>query len=233
MPEEMFDNEIDGEVEEGSEVIESEAEAEGTEEAEPKPEKHEPPKWVMRELQEARQAKQRAEQEAHALRMQAAQFQFQSQQQKKAVLDPEQDQLRQILKPILDAELEPERQRRLALEEAVKNYEQIAQVDTNIRIIQNELGDDYELGRKLMVPYLESRPERSRNALLENPDLFIEKAQELIEKSRSNGSKVAKAVLKSKMKHETGDSPKPKTDFDPSAASEKDFNAYLRSRGIL
>lgn len=234
MPDEVFDNENDEQVEEVTEVVESEAEAEETEEA-PEPQKNKPPEWVMRELQEARQAKQRAEQEAYALRMQAAQFQFQNQAQQKAVLDPQMDELRKILKPILDAELEPERQRLKAYEQSLNQYQQITQADTNIRIIQNELGGDWDAARPLMTEYLESRSERTRNAILENPDLFIEKARELLDKSRSqSGSKVVKAVLKSKAKHETGDSPRQSnSNFDPATASEKEFNAYLRKRGIL
>jgi len=231
MPDE-FENEIGEETEEGTEVVESEAEAEETEEAQPTPPKV---KTVpLSELQAERQSRQRVEQELHALRMQAAQFQFQNQQQKQAVLDPQMDELRKILKPIIDAEMEPERQRREALERAVQQYEQVTQADTNIRIIQNELGSDWDAARPLMTEYLESRSERTRNAVLENPDLFIEKARELLAASRNTGSKVVKAVLKSKAKHESGDSPRQNTSgFDPATASEKEFNAYLRKRGIL
>lgn len=234
MPED-FENEIDSQVEEEPEVVESEAEAEETEEEPPATQKAKPPQWVTQELQEARQKAQRAEQEAHALRMQFAQFQFQNQAQQKAVLDPQMDELRKILKPILDAEMEPERERRKVLEQQLAQYQQVTQADTNIRIIQNELGPDWDAARPLMTEYLESRSERTRNAVLENPDLFIEKARELLDKSRSqSGSKVVKAVLKSKAKHESGDSPRQSSsNFDPATASEKEFNAYLRKRGIL
>lgn len=230
MPEE-FDNEIGENQEAEPEVVDSEAEAEETEEE--APERPKAKTVPLAELQAERQSRQRAEQELHALRMQAAQFQFQNQQQKQAVLDPQMDELRKILKPIIDAELEPERERRMALERALQQYEQVTQADTNIRIIQNELGSDWDAARPLMTEYLESRSERTRNAILENPDLFIEKARELIGKSRSGDNKVAKAVLKSKAKHESGDSPRNKPAFDPATASEKEFNAYLRSRGIL
>lgn len=230
MPDE-FENEIDGEVEEGSEVVESEAEAEETQEETPAPKAKVVP---LAELQAERQSRQRAEQEAHALRMQFAQFQFQNQAQQKAVLDPQMDELRKILKPILDAEMEPERERRKVLEQQLAQYQQVTQADTNIRIIQNELGADWDAARPLMTEYLESRSERTRNAVLENPDLFIEKARELLGKTRSDGSKVVKAVLKSKAKHESGDSPRQSnSNFDPATASEKEFNAYLRKRGIL
>ncbi len=230
MPED-FENEIDGEVEEGSEVVESEAEAEETQDETPAPKAKVVP---LAELQAERQSRQRVEQELHALRMQAAQFQFQNQAQQKAALDPQMDELRKILKPIMDAELEPERERLRALQQSVLMQEQVTQADTNIRIIQNELGSDWDAARGLMTEYLESRSERTRNAVLENPDLFIEKARELLDKSRNNGSKVVKAVLKSKAKHESGDSPRQgNSNFDPATASEKEFNAYLRKRGIL
>jgi hypothetical protein len=231
MPEE-FDNEIGEETEEGTEVVESEAEAEETEEAPPAPPKA---KTVpLSELQAERQSRQRVEQELHALRMQAAQFQFQNQKQQQAVLDPQMDELRKILKPIMDAEFEPERQRLKAFEESLQLQQQVVQADTNIRIIQNELGSDWDAARPLMTEYLESRSERTRNAVLENPDLFIEKARELLASSRNTGSKVVKAALKSKAKHESGDSPRQKpSGLDPATASDKEFNAYLRSRGIL
>jgi hypothetical protein len=230
MPEE-FDNEIDGEVEESSEVIESEAEAEETEEETPAPKAKTVP---LAELQAERQSRQRVEQELHALRMQAANFQFQNQAQQKAVLDPQMDELRKILKPIMDAELQPERERLRAFEQSLQMQQQVSQADTNIRIIQNELGSDWDAARPLMTEYLESRSERTRNAVLENPDLFIEKARELLDKTRSDGSKVVKAVLKSKAKHESGDTPRQSnSNFDPGTASEKEFNAYLRKRGIL
>lgn len=234
MPDEIFDNETGSdELEESTESETSEAEAEETEEEVETP-RQTVPEWVKRELQEARTARQRAEQETHALRMQAAQFQFQSAQQKEAVLDPQMDELRKILKPILDAELAPERQRREALEKSLQLQEQVIQADTNIRIIQNELGSDWDAARPLMTEYLESRNERTRNAILENPELFIEKARELVEKSRNGGNKVAKALQKTKLKHESGDSPRvSKTNFDPAAASDAEFNKYLRSRGIL
>lgn len=234
MPDEIFDNETGSEEsEETTGSVESEVEAEDAEE-EVVAKDNEPPKWVQQELKAARERAQRAEQDAQQLRMQFAQFQFQNQKQQEAVLNPEMDELRKILKPILDAELAPERERRMALEKSLALQEQVIQADTNIRIIQNELGSDWEEARRLMVPYLESKSERSRNSLLENPDLFIEKAQELLEKSRNGNNKVAKAVLKTKMKHESGDSPRVnKSGFDPATASEKEFNAYLRSRGIL
>lgn len=232
MPDE-FDNEIGESEEQESEVSTSEAEAEETEE-QPEPSRPKAKVVPLEELQAERQARQRAEQDAYALRMQAAQFQFQNQQQQKAVLDPQMDELRKILKPILDAELEPERQRRLALEQSLAQYQQITQADTNIRIIQNELGADYDDARQLMVDYLDSVSERTRNALLENPELFIDKSRSLLEKSRSNGSKVAKAVMKSKAKHESGESQRQSsTEFNPATASDKEFNAYLRKRGIL
>jgi len=234
MPDEIFDNETGSdELEESTESGVSEAEAEETEEEVETP-KQTVPEWVKRELQEARQARQRAEQETHALRMQAAQFQFQNAQQKEAVLDPQMDELRKILKPILDAELAPERERRMALEKSLALQEQVIQADTNIRIIQNELGSDWDAARPLMTEYLESRNERTRNAILENPELFIEKAKELVEKSRNGGNKVAKALQKTKLKHESGDSPRvSKANFDPATAPEKEFNAYLRTRGYL
>lgn len=235
MPDEIFDNETGSdELEESTELVDTEAEVEAEADQEVEKPKQTVPEWVKRELQEARQARQRAEQETHALRMQAAQFQFQSNQQKEAVLDPQMDELRKILKPILDAELAPERERRKALEQSLALQEQVIQADTNIRIIQNELGSDWESARPLMTEYLESRNERTRNAILENPELFIEKARELVEKSRNGGNKVAKALQKTKLKHESGDSPKVNsTNFDPNTASEKEFNAYLRKRGIL
>jgi hypothetical protein len=231
MPDEVFDNESGEDQEVGTEVADPDAEAEETEE--PEPERPKVKQVPLAELQAERQSRQRLEQELHALRMQAAQFQFNNQQQQQAVLDPQMDELRKILKPIMDAELAPERERRMALERSVAQYEQVIQADTNIRIIQNELGSDWDTARPLMTEYLESRSERTRNAILENPDLFIEKARELIEKSNSPKS-VAKAVLKSKIKHESGDAPRAaKPAFDPATASEKQFNDYLRSRGIL
>lgn len=230
MPEEI-DNEIDGEVEEPSEVVESEAEAEETEEETPAPKAKMVP---LSELQAERQSHQMVKQELHALRMQAANFQYQSQAQQKAALDPQMDELRKILKPIMDAEFEPERQRLKAFEQSLQMQQQVTQADTNIRIIQNELGGDWDAARPLMTEYLESRSERTRNAVLENPDLFIEKARELLGKTRSDGNKVVKAVLKSKAKHESGDTPRQSNStFDPNTASDKDFNAYLRKRGIL
>jgi hypothetical protein len=231
MPEE-FENEIDGEVEETTEVVESEAEAEETPEETPAPKAKTVP---LAELQAERQSRQRVEQELHALRMQAAQFQFQNQAQQKAVLDPQMDELRKILKPIMDAELQPERERLRAFEQSLQMQQQVTQADTNIRIIQNELGSDWDAARPLMTEYLESRSPSTRNAILENPDLFIDKARELMDKkSREKGNNVVKAVLKSKAKHESGDTPRQSNStFDPGTASEKEFNAYLRKRGIL
>lgn len=231
MPNE-FDNEIGENEEQETEVVSSEAEAEETEE--PEPSRPKAKVVPLEELQAERQSRQRVEQELHALRMQAAQFQFQNQQQQKAVLDPQMDELRKILKPILDAELEPERQRRQALEQSVAQYQQITQADTNIRIIQNELGSDYDEARTLMVEYLDSVGDRTRNALLENPELFIDKARTLVEKSHSGGNKIAKAVMKSKAKHESGESQRQSSsEFNPATASDKEFNSYLRKRGIL
>ena len=230
MPEE-FDSEIGESTEGEPEVVDSEAEAEETEEEAPAPPKAK--QVPLAELQAERQSRQRLEQELHALRMQAAQFQFQNQAQQKAVLDPQMDELRKILKPIMDAEYEPERQRLQALEQSLQMQQQVVQADTNIRIIQNELGGDWDAARPLMTEYLESRSDRTRNAILENPDLFIEKARELLAKSRDGGNKVAKAVLKSKAKHESGDTPRQKPSFDPATASDEVFNKYLRSRGIL
>lgn len=234
MPDEMFDNETGSDEQElSAESAESEVEAEEAEEEESGSKKPDIPEWVKEELRSNRESRQRAEQEAHALRMQFAQFQFQNQQVQKKVLDPEQDQLRQLLRPILDAELEPERERRKALEEANYNLQQVIQADTNIRLIESALGDDYDEARKLMIPYLESKSERSRNSLLENPDLFIEKAQELLDKSRIK--KVASGVQKARAKHEGGETNQRSrnSNFDPATASDEEFNKYLRSRGIL
>lgn len=233
MPDEIFDNETNEELEGSEESVESEVEAEDTEEQESGSKKSDIPDWVKEELRANREARQNAERDAHNLRMQFAQFQFQNQSVQKKVLDPEQSQLRELLKPILDAELEPERERRKALEEANYNLQQVIQADTNIRTIENALGDDYNEARKLMIPYLESKSERARNSLLENPDLFIEKAQELLEKSRLK--KVTTGVQKARAKHEGGETTNrsKSSNFDPATASDEEFNKYLRSRGIL
>ena len=226
MPEEL-ENES---MQEESEVEEQESSEVEAEEPEPKPkEKHVP----LAELQAERAQRQQLANELQALRMQVANMQLTTQ-QRQAVLDPQQEELRKILLPILEAERAPERERVRALEEANATLQQVLQADTNINIIRNELGGEWDDARVLMSRYLEGVSERTRNVYLENPELFVDKARALVRDAKKSGS-ISKSVQKSKTKHEagSGQSGSPTKPFDPSELSDAEFKKYLAKRGIL
>ena len=226
MPEEL-ENES---MQEESEVEEQESSEVEAEEPEPKPkEKHVP----LAELQAERAQRQQLANELQALRMQVANMQLTTQ-QRQAVLDPQQEELRKILLPILEAERAPERERVRALEEANATLQQVLQADTNINIIRNELGSEWDDARVLMSRYLEGVSERTRNVYLENPELFVDKARALVRDAKKSGS-ISKSVQKSKTKHEagSGQSGSHTKPFDPSELSDAEFKKYLAKRGIL